>query len=747
MIRARSFLALTALVVATACCPLPSFPAASTFPAPIGLAPETPFEVGTARIDLTPPPGAATWGHGPDSRMGMGHWTRLQCRAFVFVTQDGRPLALVPCDLHSTSNFLHRQVVSEVERIVPGTRVFIASTHTHAGPGHYWEGDAYGGPTSSRSPGFDRSMVDFLGGRIAAGIKTAFEHKQAAKLRLLHHAVWDVSRNRSLGAYHMNTKGWQSSESSPFGPDEPEDHRLVDPALDVIEIRPASGPPTPNGAIGAITFFSMHPTVLSAANRLFGADVYGVTSRAIERELRRSLADRYPECKDACADVDPLAPIVNGNEGDLVPRYEEDSRPEVERVGTKLADYVIDELARTDPPFVERAAIDGRYLEIDMAKAWVTLPDASGASKQVKLCDPSLGQAAMRGGSDHRASTELLLPDSPDTDVESGCAAPKARGLGALQSLIAPPSAYPHWVGLGLVRIGGGLVAFVPGELTMSAGHMIDDAVDEVWRPLVGAPSFVRIGGLTNAYLQYVTTPEEYRFQAYEGASDLYGPHTIDVFVDRFRHLARSLAGHPSKNQPGTYFIDELPKVSFEVAPGRPRLARPEFNVSLDDLDAKNRRGRTSFCRLPGDAPSLCMAWKDGGPGVVPIRDAPWISVVDDASGQPATLCGDPYGKRLGAGCDPRGRLDDWGTEIAVKTTGESCANDGSWQWVMTLSPRARDWDDLAQRGLVRVRVASASGHAAIESPPFSPKNPPPLCNPVEIRRCLKDTAAECTAP
>ncbi len=39
------------------------------------------------------------------------------------------------------------------------------------------------------------------------------------------------------------------------------------------------------------------------------------------------------------------------------------------------------------------------------------------------------------------------------------------------------------------------------------------------------------IAGLTNTYSSYVTTYEEYQAQRYEGASTIFGPHTLDAYI------------------------------------------------------------------------------------------------------------------------------------------------------------------------------------------------------------------------
>ena len=39
------------------------------------------------------------------------------------------------------------------------------------------------------------------------------------------------------------------------------------------------------------------------------------------------------------------------------------------------------------------------------------------------------------------------------------------------------------------------------------------------------------VAGLTNTYSSYVTTYEEYGVQRYEGASTIFGPHTLDAYI------------------------------------------------------------------------------------------------------------------------------------------------------------------------------------------------------------------------
>ncbi|KAJ3086644.1 hypothetical protein HDU96_004808 [Phlyctochytrium bullatum] len=59
----------------------------------------------------------------------------------------------------------------------------------------------------------------------------------------------------------------------------------------------------------------------------------------------------------------------------------------------------------------------------------------------------------------------------------------------------------------------------------------------------------VAIAGLSNTYNSYVTTYEEYQFQAYEGASTAFGPHTLAAYTQVYVNLAASIA-NPARAPP-----------------------------------------------------------------------------------------------------------------------------------------------------------------------------------------------------
>jgi len=118
--------------------------------------------------------------------------------------------------------------------------------------------------------------------------------------------------------------------------------------------------------------------------------------------------------------------------------------------------------------------------------------------------------------------------------------------------------------------------------------------------------------GLANGFLQYVTTQEEYGWQAYEGGSNLYGPGAQRFLGRRLAELAAAVA-------------TEAPSPPAEVPlmmayPGKPTeiLSAPYPGPPPASAEAP---------RLRCDGDRLTGTWLDVGPGNgVPGTD-PWIEV------------------------------------------------------------------------------------------------------------------------
>jgi neutral ceramidase len=714
-------------------------PRATLITAPVNHGERTAEEVtvGVARVDLTPPPGVSTFGHAPDALVTDGYWTRIYCRVFVFKQTTGSPLALVPCDLAAVSAALHHRVSEKVSEILPRSRLMITATHTHAGPAHYFESDAYGGAASSRLPGFDAAMLEMLAGRIAEGIERAHNRMRPARLRWSHQSAWKLTRNRSLTSYLAN-----SPQFSPRTPPNPRDkltdeERAVDPALDVLQIEEtALVTHRYVGPLGWLVFYAMHPTVLPSSNRLIGADVFGVTSRILETRLRHLRARDNPRCKPSAkgqlqcpnvSDFDPLVGIVNTNEGDVSPIWSVGNTEEVIEVGRKLADAVNTPRV-PQQPFADQVIIDSRYLEADLPGACLL----HGAS----LCAKGeLGVATGHGGSDHLATTDALFPKQSARDPDrDDCQAPKAAMLGGLQNAILgrKRDRFPEHVSFGLVRIDDTWLSLVPAELTVHAGWAVDRRVEQVIKAKIKTSTHFVVAGLANAYIQYVTTRPEYNLQFYEGASTLYGPLSLEYIAERLEILARSMVGQDADKwiAQGQPPVDAAVKYRFDFAPARTRLAVAEG----PELTKVTGRGAVDLCKLQlsSDRPSICFYWRDGSPGRVTLSnpdDEPWVELIDGASQQPLPAC-TLNGPRLD--CDPIMSIDDQGLDFQTRVR----RRDGNgFLWSTLFRPTPAEFNYLKQVGKIRFRVRGDFKAQPVDSPQFAVD---------ELTVCSDTTAADC---
>lgn len=100
-------------------------------------------------------------------------------------------------------------------------------------------------------------------------------------------------------------------------------------------------------------------------------------------------------------------------------------------------------------------------------------------------------------------------------------------------------------MGTQLLKIGNLYIAGVPGELTTMSGRRLRKAVKEFIvasedNPDAEEPHVV-VGGLSNVYTHYVATYEEYQEQRYEAGSTLFGPHTLNAYIQQYVRLAEHL--------------------------------------------------------------------------------------------------------------------------------------------------------------------------------------------------------------
>ncbi|ORX96606.1 Neutral/alkaline nonlysosomal ceramidase, partial [Clohesyomyces aquaticus] len=169
----------------------------------------------------------------------------------------------------------------------------------------------------------------------------------------------------------------------------------------------------------------------------------------------------------------------------------------------------------------------------------------------VHTCPAAMGNSFAAGTSDGPGAFDFVQNDP---------GAPSNPFWNVVGSLIAPPSSKqircqypkpvllnvgeaktpydwsPNIVDIQVLRVGQFIIIVSPGEATTMSGRRWREAVynQAISTNLVSSstPPIVVLGGPANSYTHYIATEEEYGVQRYEGASTLYGPHTLNAYIN-----------------------------------------------------------------------------------------------------------------------------------------------------------------------------------------------------------------------
>nr|XP_043621762.1 neutral ceramidase 1-like [Erigeron canadensis] len=204
--------------------------------------------------------------------------------------------------------------------------------------------------------------------------------------------------------------------------------------------------------------------------------------------------------------------------------------------------------------------IDFRHTYLDFSQLEVTLLKQGGGSETVKTCPAAMGFAFAAGTTDGPGAFDFTQGDNTGNPFwklvrnvlktpgkeQKECQQPKPILLDTGE-MKQPYDWAPSILPVQILKIGQIVILSVPGEFTTMAGRRLRDAVSAVFKEKV----HVVIAGLTNTYSQYITTIEEYEMQRYEGASTLYGPHTLSAYIQEFTKLATAIVtGKPVEAGP-----------------------------------------------------------------------------------------------------------------------------------------------------------------------------------------------------
>eukprot|EP00250_Pteridium_aquilinum_P019165 c24326_g1_i2 orf=126-2429(-) len=251
--------------------------------------------------------------------------------------------------------------------------------------------------------------------------------------------------------------------------------------------------------------------------------------------------------------------------------------------------------------------IDYRHTYVDFSNVEVILPSTSDEGQKgsvVTTCPAAVGFSFAAGTTDGPGAFDFKQGDDQGNMfwklVGSLLKAPSQEQIDCQQpkpilidtgEMKAPYAWTPDVLPLQILRLGNFIILCVPSEFTTMAGRRLRESVKATLLAKGNGDfnnAVIVIAGLTNSYSQYVTTFEEYQVQRYEGASTLYGPHTLSAYIQEFTKLATALAeGKPVETGPPP--LNLLGK-QMELLPGVVMDSVPDnvnFGSVIEDIPSQ----------------------------------------------------------------------------------------------------------------------------------------------------------------
>ena len=606
---------------------------------------EQPWLVGRGSADITGPAlGLQLWGFGRPDQIGEGIHMRLRSRAFVIAERE-RPrqrVVLVTADLGSIDHHVTLEVVERLQQAFGDTyglhNVLISATHTHAGPGGHWHSRTDTGLDGGLYPDHFEAIV----AGITDSIDAAHHDMQPGSIHINHGRIADAGANRAMVAYLENPAQERARYSD-----------TTNTRMTLLKFS------TDAGDIGLLNWYALHPTAMNFYNRLISGDHKGYAAQQLERAL----------AAEASAGGNFVAAFAQADPGDVTPNTNLDNTgPGATDVETT---QIMGErqlaVARTLLESAQEALhgrIETRQLYFDMSD--IAVQDRFTGAGVQRTCPSAYGYS-FAGGSTEDGGAHFLFEEGMTkqkwwldilirlvtgaprwTEAVKACQAPKPI-LFETGSPQPPLQSQIH--SMSVARIGQLVLLAVPTEVTTMAGRRLRDTV----RGALGeAAAHVVLQGYTNGFKGYITTPEEYALQQYEGGHTLHGPWSLDAY----RQTADALVRHLIEGEPAGA------SVAYDDWRGKsPGLPLPGSDIAARALDPP----AGSALPLPRDSyragTTASVEFWSEHPGAHFVTGNNFLLVEQRAGNTWRALADD----------------SDWGTRVRWRTRGERHIAELSW--------------------------------------------------------------------
>lgn len=469
--------------------------------------------LGTGRAALDFPDGLGLFGFGPGGGRGSSAPTAdvthdtLYAKALYLERGDQR-LLLISLDLAAGSRTIQDGVVEGLAKDGHRFRkgeVLVIGTHTHSGPGEYFDSiyDIFGGPPTFQAA---RTTAEIIAKSLVAA-RAALAERTPCRVGFATRTLWRAGRNRSLRPFLANFEGdptrWPV-EAGLTPPDEMTPEEIaVDPRLRVIAFVDPEGRP-----LATWGSWCCHPaTIHRASMRPYHRDWPGI---AVDRMERGGV---------------PFAMMHQAANGDVTGLPSGERR--VPHAGARMNELADAVTTAWEDGWAE-AAKNATDAELEVGFRWFV-------PAREPLPKFEIGQPCISGSEEYDPGLLVKMFGEAATLPWRGQSPqrPKFPAMGPIFALTRVVKAlqaraeHPMW----LLRLGDHVFFASPFEQTTYAAWTVEKTLVQAWRAARSETITASPLGLAGDYAGYLTTPEEYELQNYEGGHTIYGRDQLKTLV------------------------------------------------------------------------------------------------------------------------------------------------------------------------------------------------------------------------
>ncbi|KAF2675051.1 Neutral/alkaline nonlysosomal ceramidase [Microthyrium microscopicum] len=616
------------------------------------LAPAAPdghhYLLGVGKGDITGPVVDLIFmGYADANQIGSGVRQRLYSRAFIIgdLKKPEDRIVYLVLDIQSGDIAVRDGVLKGLQQLGPEYSMYtkdniaLTGTHSHSGPGAWTNYFLHHASTR----GFDRPSWEAIVNGTVLSIKRAHEKLKEGRISWGKIRLEDANFNRSPSSYRANPE----SERTQYTDN-------VDKEMTMLRFADLD-----HKDYGVLTFFPTHGTSMYLNQTMVTGDNKGVAAYLFERKMQAkfpgfiagfsqsNVGDVTPNVLgDYCESGPDLGKRCNETDttcgGIVAPCHSrgpffglnDGGRKSCFEIGKRQFEkaYELHQIMSVRGPNATEIPVRGpvKAFHTFQNMSWQEFPHPNGST--VMTCPSAMGYSFAAGTSDgpgiadfRQGLTGDQPPVSPIWPILRGLLknpTPRQKECHGVKPILldigemtTPYEWGPNIADIQLMRVGPIILIISTGEATTMSGRrwksaiskaVLDQGIFKDHPRTANETPVVVLGGPANSYTHYITTEEEYAKQRYEGASTLYGPHTLNAMIhysiQGLRYLSATNEVKPPAGPQPPINVDRamslIPSVSSDSTPwGK------NYGDVLNPPNATYNRGDTINVTFVGASP------------------------------------------------------------------------------------------------------------------------------------------------